>query len=566
MDSTHSVPANPESWQEKAAKKRISCQKAIPTAWTLPKSILESLPEISGFPTTRLNLVARDIPRSSGILTERELEITESHSASSLLSGLAAGTFTSVEVTLAFSKRAAIAQQLTNCLTETFFEQAEERARHLDDLRLKGNPLGPLHGLPVSIKDSFQVEGTEACIGAVALLGRKSTENSALVDLLLDLGAVLYVKTNVPQVLMTVESDNNIFGRTLNPWNTSLTAGGSSGGEGALLAFRGSPLGVGTDLGGSIRIPSLCCGTYGFRPSSGRIPFGRQVMPLNAGIGAIVPTAGPMANDMSTLQVFMKAVIDAKPFVYDAASTHIPWRGINEPPHAKLRLGLLPEDPLFPLHPPVRDTIASVVSILKSNGHVVIPLDVAECHIAEASQISGRLLDLDQTPASIIKSGGEPAVPSITAMRENLGRIGRDFIPQEVDAMDRLEQFGALQNQRYAMAESWRKLWVKHDLDAIIAPSAQTTAMEHGQHGWPAYTMFLNMLDYPACAIPFGKATRSETSFTTDQNHCTPAYNPDTVEGAPCSVQIFTNRMRDEECLAVAAVVDACLRGDTTAH
>ncbi|KAK6850342.1 acetamidase [Apiospora arundinis] len=542
MDSTYSVPANPESWQEKPAKKRISCQKAIPTAWTLPKSILESLPEISGFPTTRLNLVARDIPRSSGILTERELEITESHNASSLLSGLAAGTFTSVEVTLAFSKRAAIAQQLVDELLDgNLFEQAEERARHLDDLRLKGNPLGPLHGFPVSIKDSFQVEGTEASIGAVALLGRKSTGNSALVDLLLDLGAVLYVKTNVPQVLMTVESDNNIFGRTLNPWNTSLTAGGSSGGEGALLAFRGSPLGVGTDLGGSIRIPSLCCGTYGFRPSSGRIPFGRQVMPLNAGIGAIVPTAGPMANDMSTLQVFMKAVIDAKPFVYDAASTHIPWRSINEPPHAKLRLGLLPEDPLFPLHPPVRDTITSVVSILESNGHVVIPLDVAECHIAEASQISGRLLDLDQTPASIIKSG-------------------------EVDAMDRLEQFGALQNQRSAMAESWRKLWVKHDLDAIIAPSAQTTAMEHGQHGWPAYTMFLNMLDYPACAIPFGKATRSETSFTTDQNHCTPAYNPDTVEGAPCSVQVFTNRMRDEECLAVAAVVDACLRGDTAAH
>lgn len=90
----------------------------------------------------------------------------------------------------------------TNCLTETFFEQAEKRARYLDDLRVKGGPLGPLHGLPVSLKDSYQVEGTEACIGAVAFMGRISTENSALVDLLLDLGAVLYVKTNVPQVLM----------------------------------------------------------------------------------------------------------------------------------------------------------------------------------------------------------------------------------------------------------------------------------------------------------------------------------------------------------------------------
>lgn len=133
-------------------------------------------------------------------------------------------------------------------------------------MRAKGQLAGPLHGLPISLKDSFQVAGTQATLGIVSFLDEVSDSNSAIVDILLELGAVLYVKTNVPQTLgvcsrpiyyamqltyaQTVDSENNVFGRTLNPWNTMLTPGGSSGGEGALVAFQGSPLSVGTDLGG----------------------------------------------------------------------------------------------------------------------------------------------------------------------------------------------------------------------------------------------------------------------------------------------------------------------------
>ncbi|KAK8021968.1 hypothetical protein PG993_012735 [Apiospora rasikravindrae] len=555
MFSQHSASSKHESWQDIVAKKRLSCQQSIPTTWALPGSVLDSLPALSDFPSTRLNLIAKDIPRLSGILTDRELEITECHTVASLLEGLASGTFTSVEVTLAFSKRAAIAQQLeghegglirtstyangahqTNCLTETFFEQAEKRARYLDDLRSKGGSLGPLHGLPVSLKDTYQVEGTHACIGAVAFLDRTSTENSALVDLLLDLGAVLYVKTNVSQVLMSIESDNNVFGRVLNPWNTSLTAGGSSGGEVALVAFRGSPLGVGTDLAGNLVDWSNLKSRDTHAddgPQDLRLPYGRQVMPLNVGIGAIVPSAGALANDMTTLQIFMQAVVDANPFAHNATAIDVPWRRVTGPPRPKLRLGLLPEDPLFPLHPPVQEAISNA--------------------------IGGRLLALDSTPASIVASGGEPAVPSMSMFAEYASRIGWDFIPPEVDATDGLGQFGALQNQRADIAESWRKIWAKHDLDAAIAPSAQSTAMEHDQQGWPAYSMFLNMLDYPACIIPFGKATGSE-GLAADLFQGSPAYRPEAAEGAPCSIQVFTNGMRDEECLAVAAVIDTCLK------
>ncbi|KAH7128919.1 amidase signature domain-containing protein [Dactylonectria macrodidyma] len=546
-------------WQSKVAQKRASCQKATPQAWTLPKSILESLPESTNLAKTKVNLISLDIPRRSGILTERELKITESLNVSDLLEGLASGKLTSLEVTLAFSKRAAIAQQLTNCLTETFFEQAQERARNLDDLRNKGKLVGPLHGLPVSLKDTYQVEGTQATIGAVAFLDRTSKENSALVDILLGLGAVLYVKTNVSQVLMTVESDNNVFGRVLNPWNTMLTAGGSSGGEGALVAFRGSPLGVGTDLAGSIRIPSLCCGTYGFKPTAGRIAYGGQVMPLNAGIGAILPSAGPFANDMEALQIFMKAIIDARPFRHDATAIDVPWRNIDGPPRSALRLGLLAEDPLFPLQPPVKETVAKVAEILQSHGHEVVLLDPAECHVAAANQIAGGLLSLDSTPGKIIASSGEPIVPSMRMFAEQMKKIDWNFVP-DLTSMDDLQKFGTLQNKRAEITQAWQRLWVKYDIDAVISPSAQNTAVEHDQFGWPAYSTFMNVLDYPACIIPFGKAMKSDEDFTIKPGQGTPAYNPDAVEGAPCSIQIFTNRMRDEECLAVAAVIDACLK------
>ncbi|CAH0043156.1 unnamed protein product [Clonostachys rhizophaga] len=546
-----------KSWQTKAAEKRAACQEAIPKDWILPQSIFETLPAKSDLPKTKVNLIDLDIPRRSGILTEREIEITESFSTSQLLEGLASGKFTSYEVTLAFSKRAAIVQQLVGCLTETFFKEALERAKYLDDLRSKGKLLGPLHGLPISLKDTYQVEGTQATIGAVSFLNRTSQENSSMVEVLFELGAVLYVKTNVAQILLAVESDNNVFGRTLNPWNTMLTAGGSSGGEGALVAFRGTPLGVGTDLAGSIRIPSLCCGVYGLRATADRLPFGKQVMPSSAGIWPIKPTAGPLANDIDSLKLFMKTVIDAKPALYDGAVIDAPWRSLTKKP--KLRLGLLPADPFFPLHPTVEETINRAVKALQSQGHEIVILDASECRVGEANQIMTQLVTLDTTAGSILEASGEPPVQCLSNFSDKVSKIGWDFLP-DLTGKDRLDKYGILEYIRAEIAEAWRKLWVKHNLDAVISPSAQHTAVEHDNFGWPAYSAFLNLLDYPACIIPFGKASKIDVEFVAKPGQGAPPYNPEAVAGAPSSIQVFTSRMRDEECLAAAEVIDNCLR------
>jgi amidase len=135
-------------------------------------------------------------------------------------------------------------------LTVIFFEEALETARELDKhLRSTGKPRGPLHGLPISIKDNFHIRGKDACQGFTALVEKPSSYHSPIIKLLLDSGAVLYVKTNVPPGMKRPETDNVVFGKTLNPKNRLWSVGGSSGGEGALIAFGGSPLGVGSDMG-----------------------------------------------------------------------------------------------------------------------------------------------------------------------------------------------------------------------------------------------------------------------------------------------------------------------------
>ncbi|KAF3771320.1 amidase [Cryphonectria parasitica EP155] len=576
-----------QAWKTRVAEKRRQRDDLIPKAWRLPSSAVQDLKQ--PLETSRNNLIELDIVRRSGLLTARELHITEAYSVSQLLQALRSEELTSLEVTVAYCKRAAIAQQLTSCLTEIFFQEAQERARHLDNtLRERGQPVGPLHGLPISIKDSFQVRGVEATLGFVDYLDHgPSQENSCLVDVLLAQGAVLFCKTNIPQTLMTADSDNNVFGRTLNPWNTSLTAGGSSGGEGALVAFRGSPLGVGTDVAGSIRIPSLCCGLYGLKPTASRVPYGKQAPLGDPGLHTVTASAGPLSHDLNALEIFMQAVLDARPALLDATALDIPWRHASTiPPTTKqpLRLGLLAEDPLFPLHPTVRNTLAEAADRLRRAGHEIVPLTSQEGLVAPSYDAAFQMFGLDRTAMNTVARGGEPFVGSIVASRGVMREVqwDRTVVPdtrtmrkkkeeEEEEGgngggggtEDRLGRLAVLHVKRAEMQEAWRRVWVGRRLDAVVGPGAQSTAVEHDQYGAAPYTGLWNFLDYPACVLPFGRATKAHLSGTFEKKAGStgPAYNLDNLQGAPLSIQISTTRMRDEECLAIAKVIDECLNG-----
>lgn len=268
----------------------------------------------------------------------------------------------------------------TNCLTEIFFDDAIKRAKKLDleyHPKPRGKALPPLFGLPISLKDSFQVCGYDTSTGLGCYVGKPAEDNSALAAMLTDLGAVLYCKTNLPQSIMTGDSDNNVFGRTLNPRNKLLTAGGSTGGEGALLALRGSILGVGTDIGGSIRVPSVCNGIYGFRPSVGLVPHGgvRDLTP--PGTDGVRSTAGPMSTSLRDCSLFLKSILQADTWMYDSTSISVPW--IDLKPRHKLRIGVALNDGVYTPSPPVRRGLKQAVDLLRGNNDIqIIPVNLPD--------------------------------------------------------------------------------------------------------------------------------------------------------------------------------------------
>jgi len=172
----------------------------------------------------------------------------------------------------------------TNCLTEICFDRAIQRAEELDrHLTEHKSVFGPLHGVPVTLKDQFNVRGFDSTLGYVGRAFKPRGEDAVYVKLLESMGAVILAKTNLPQSIMVrqvsrcmtdiltvtqwCETENPLWGLTTNPSDALMTPGGSSGGEGACLALRGSLIGLGTDIGGSIRIPAHICGLYGLKPS-----------------------------------------------------------------------------------------------------------------------------------------------------------------------------------------------------------------------------------------------------------------------------------------------------------
>ncbi|KAL4737310.1 amidase signature domain-containing protein [Aspergillus similis] len=520
------------AWEDKVKSKQAQTAAVIPPEWTLPAEILRE------YSSSSANVV--DVPRACGILTQREIHITEDYDATALLEKLAAGAFTSVEVTTAFCKRAAIAQQLTCCLTEMFFDQALARAKQLDEeFARTGTTRGPLHGLPISIKESFNVPGVPTTLGFVSFLDRPpASSSSALVEILNDAGAVLYVKTNIPQTMMTPDSHNNVFGRVLNPHKLSLTAGGSSGGEGALVAMRGSILGVGTDIAGSIRIPALCNGVFGFKPTACRIPYAGQTSAGRPGMTGILPSAGPLCHSIRDAELFLKVVLNSHPQDLDDMALGVPY---SPPAAAKaaLTVGLLPEDPAFPLHPPMRRTLNAAVKALTAAGHRVIDLSGQTPSFADANALALRYfrIDPDRTALSHITKAGEPFIPSLS--------VTYDLNPPTQEPTLR-DLFG-LNVARMQFATQARKLFVEHKLDLVLGAAYQTTAVPHDTYGVPAYTVLWNLVNYPACTLPFGEANETADKEYVRDVAYVPPYHPKEVEGAPCHIHLIGRPMADEK-------------------
>ncbi|KAL6705373.1 hypothetical protein ACN47E_007022 [Coniothyrium glycines] len=535
-------------WQTLAKSKRDSVFAKIPKDWLLPQSLTSTFHE-------RATLNVLSVPSTCGVLTKQELEITEHHDATSLISLMAAGELKSVDVVTAFCKRAAIAQQCCNCLTEIMFDEALARAQECDAyFSTHGKPMGPLHGLPISLKDSFNVKGVQATIGYVSFIARPpSAINSVLVDILHDAGAVFYVKTNLPQTMMTADSHNNVFGRTLNPHNLSLTAGGSTGGEGALLAMKGSVLGIATDIAGSNRIPPLCCGTSSIKPTAARVPFAGGVAPGRLGSpGAILPVIGPCGRSARDFELFLRTVVNAQPWRMDENALNVPWRNVR-PVSMPLKFGLIRGCKERPLHPPIARALQSVATALAAQGHQIVILDdkVPDLYSSAVLAYKYFMLDPQNTPRKHCEASGEPQIPSIHG---SVFKELQDWKPS-IDALWELNV------EKARVCYSWRKVLVDENLDAVLGCGYQATAVPHDTYGLPIYTVLENLLNYPAGIIPFGKANKElDAPFYKSDVVYEPQYNPDVGEGMPAHVQVIGKPLMDEELLEIMKVVESVLK------
>ncbi|KAK2460815.1 hypothetical protein APHAL10511_007285 [Amanita phalloides] len=548
------------TWKQLAEEKRRRRDSLIPKEW-----ILKSPP-----PADQLDVT--NIPEQSGILTEREVEITNAN-VDDLLSKLAVKTWSAVEVATAFAKRAVIAHQLTNCLTEIFIEPALRRAAWLDEqLEKTGRTIGPLHGLPISLKDQINVKGIESTMGYTSWIGKYAERNSVLADILELQGAVLYVKTNVPQTLMWGETYNFIFGRTSNPFNRALTCGGSSGGEGALIALKGSPLGVGSDIGGSIRIPSAFNGLYGFRPSYNRVPYSGCVNSLE-GQEAILSVLGPMTTSIGGIKHFMKTVLAMQPWYRDPMMLKMPWNEsayrLTEHGNGKqLCFGILWNDGIVHPHPPVIRALEMVKATLIAKGHRVI--DWEPFKLFEIGLNAYRIYEADggeDFEAETI-STGEPVIKTMSLDPVDVANIPP--LEKPLTAYELWQVHKRIRELKREYLEYWqastRKTGTGRPVDGIIAPVAPYAAPPHGMNKYTLYTVMWNALDYPALVIPV-----TRTDLRVDIKRAPPAlfgesdkqihdlYEPDRFANAPVSVQIVGQRQEDEAVIGMAEIVGQAL-------
>lgn len=251
--------------------------------------------------------------------------------------------------------------------------------------------------------------------------------------------------------------------------------------------MRGSVLGMGTDIGGSIRIPAICNGTYAIKPSVGRIPYGGQTSSARKGLEGIKPCAGPLATSTRDLSLLLQSVLNSDPWELDSSVIFNPWRHATSKPI--LRLGYILEDPHFPVHPPVLRTLTSATEKLKQAGHEIIPLEPPS--IKDACLLAFRCFAMDpaKTAFKHIGVSGEPVIPALASTK-----LPNEDMPYEYAPLT-LESLYDLTEQRTWYKERFRELMVKNRIDAIIMPGNQGTAVAHDQYGWVPYTVLWNVMD-----------------------------------------------------------------------
>jgi amidase len=288
-------------------------------------------------------------------------------SARTMLTALQAGQVSAAELLELHAQRIARYNPQVNAIVIPNEEQARQRAAEADAAYARGETLGSLQGLPLTIKDCVEVAGLRTTAGIVARAETISAENGPVAQRVLDAGAVLMGKTNVPPYADDWQAGNKIFGRTNNPWDLSRTPGGSTGGGAAALAAGLTPLEFGSDIGGSIRIPAAFCGVYGHRPSDTAVPrYGHVPGSPLPNPAAVMAVQGPLARSAPDLELALDVI--AGPVVGEDVAWRLELPPARHTSLADFRVAILPQAPWLPVDNEITVALDDLVTRLSQLG------------------------------------------------------------------------------------------------------------------------------------------------------------------------------------------------------
>lgn len=335
---------------------------------------------------------------------------------------------------------------------------------------------------------------------------RSPSQNAHILDILLAAGCVLYARTTQPQTLMHLETSSNYYGTTVNPFNRDLSAGGSSGGEGALLGLRGSCLGIGTDIGGSIRSPAANNGVYGLRPTSCRLPLqGMSATMLAA--EHILPVIGPLSVSLGGVKTFMKTLLDAKPWIREPSLVPLPWKTEAQFPAQDggkaIRVGVLRDDGVVRPHPPILRALDDVAEKLRGVPGIEV-IEFAPYKHDEAWTIISSLYFAD---------GGAEEKAAIAASGEPWRPLSKFIITENPNVKHlSIAETWALTAKREAYRTEYARHWEESGIDVLLCPVGPGAAPPIDTAKYWGYTAQWNVLDYPALVAPVSKVLPTDAA------------------------------------------------------
>jgi Asp-tRNA(Asn)/Glu-tRNA(Gln) amidotransferase A subunit family amidase len=449
-----------------------------------------------------------------------------------LTAGIRSKKISPVEVVDAALKRIAECEGQLNSFSSLDPDTARLQALSAEAAAQRGEELGPLHGIPLTIKGNIDVAGWHCPAGSALRKDYVAQQDATLVARLKAAGAILLGNTNTPEFLMAYESNNLLTGKTSNPWDLTRTAGGSSGGEAAAIASGCSAGGVGSDGGGSIRVPAHFCGICGLKPTPGRIPSTGH-FPPGAGLLNWLGVVGPMARTIADVRALFE-VMTAGPDPGDALCAPVPLKSAAALPKLKgLRVGLLESSALGEATPETQAAVKRAAGFLSAQELIVEPCKLSA--LDRALEIwwffFGPLV------AHLFR-------PSIEGHIEELSPILREYLafadPAKPVTLD--EVIDNCAQRDMVRAEILRQI---QDIPILLSPVSSKPAFRHGEGSYrpgdeQCYretmrsSQWLNLAGFPGATIPVG---------------CSP-------EGLPIGVQVIGHPHQEELILAVAEQIE----------